>query len=49
MVFSFGDLVSGPAPIFGQHNQAVLREVGLDDSAIAELERQGVIATELIE
>jgi crotonobetainyl-CoA:carnitine CoA-transferase CaiB-like acyl-CoA transferase len=49
VIFSFGDLVSGPAPIFGQHNEAVLHQVGLDDSAIAELERQGVIATELIE
>jgi crotonobetainyl-CoA:carnitine CoA-transferase CaiB-like acyl-CoA transferase len=49
VIFSFGDLVSGSAPIFGQHNEAVLRQVGLDDSAIAELERQGVIATDLIE
>jgi crotonobetainyl-CoA:carnitine CoA-transferase CaiB-like acyl-CoA transferase len=48
VVFSFGDLAAGPAPIFGQDNEAVLRQVGLDDAAIAELERQGVIATDLI-
>jgi crotonobetainyl-CoA:carnitine CoA-transferase CaiB-like acyl-CoA transferase len=49
VVFSFGDLAAGPAPIFGQHNVAVLHEVGLDDSAIADLQRRGVIGTEIVE
>jgi crotonobetainyl-CoA:carnitine CoA-transferase CaiB-like acyl-CoA transferase len=49
VLFSFGDLAAGPAPTFGQHNDAVLHEIGLDDSAIAALETKGVIATELVE
>ena len=37
-----------PAPCFGQHNHDILsRIVGLDDAAISELERDGVITGEI--
>ena len=32
-----------PSPLFGQHTHEVLREHGMDDAEIAELERDGVI------
>ena len=34
-----------PAPLLGQHNHAVLSELGLSDKDIDELESQGVIGT----
>ena len=37
--------IDAPAPCFGEHNRRILSEiVGLSDEAIAELERDGVIA-----
>jgi crotonobetainyl-CoA:carnitine CoA-transferase CaiB-like acyl-CoA transferase len=33
-----------PAPCFGEHNRDILRELGLSDAAIADLEASGVIA-----
>jgi crotonobetainyl-CoA:carnitine CoA-transferase CaiB-like acyl-CoA transferase len=43
-LFSFGDLAIGPAPTLGQHNDEVLRAIGLDDEAIDDLRRRGVVA-----
>ena len=37
--------VIAPAPLFGQHTRDVLRESGLSDAEIDELERQGAIQT----
>jgi crotonobetainyl-CoA:carnitine CoA-transferase CaiB-like acyl-CoA transferase len=34
-----------PAPLLGQHNHRLLREIGLDDDEIAALEEEGVIGT----
>jgi len=33
-----------PAPSLGEHNEALLTELGLDEQAIATLRSQGVIA-----
>ena len=35
-----------PAPLLGEHNREVLRDLGLSDAEIAELEDDGVIGTE---
>ena len=35
---------AGPPPVLGQHTRAVLRELGYQDSDIADLHRRGVIA-----
>ncbi|BBZ32609.1 CaiB/BaiF CoA transferase family protein [Mycolicibacterium confluentis] len=35
-----------PAPLLGEHNREILRELGLTDSEIAELKADGVIGTE---
>jgi len=38
-----------PAPCFGQHNRDVLLGIlGMDDAAIEELERDGVVASEIV-
>ena len=37
--------VQGPAPAFGQHNEALAREAGYSDEAIAELQAAGVLAS----
>ena len=34
-----------PAPLLGEHNHELLRELGLDDAEIAALEEDGVIGT----
>jgi crotonobetainyl-CoA:carnitine CoA-transferase CaiB-like acyl-CoA transferase len=33
-----------PAPAFGEHTDAILRSVGYDDAAIAELRQSGAVA-----
>ncbi|KUI26698.1 CaiB/BaiF CoA-transferase family protein [Mycobacterium sp. GA-2829] len=37
---------TAPAPLLGEHNHDVLRELGLDDDEIARLEADGVIGSE---
>ena len=32
-----------PAPLLGEHNHEILRELGLDAAEIAELEAEGII------
>lgn len=36
-----------PAPLLGEHNAEVLRELGLGDEEIARLEADGIIGTEI--
>ena len=42
-VFTFSEIVPTPAPRQGQHTRAVLREIGLSDEEIGELEKAEVI------
>ncbi len=40
-----GSSIDRPAPLLGQHNEELLREVGYDDAEIAHLRQAGVIAS----
>jgi crotonobetainyl-CoA:carnitine CoA-transferase CaiB-like acyl-CoA transferase len=42
-VFTFAEISPTPAPRQGQHTRAVLREIGLSDEEIGELEKAEVI------
>ena len=35
MTWSFGELAAGPAPTLGQHNEPVLRALGIDEATIS--------------
>jgi crotonobetainyl-CoA:carnitine CoA-transferase CaiB-like acyl-CoA transferase len=44
VLYSFGDVALGPAPELGQHNDQVLRALGVDRECIDALVRRGIVA-----
>ena len=49
VLYSFGEVALGPAPELGQHNEDVLRGLGLDDERIDALVRRGIVGEGIVQ